>query len=82
MNTLNLLPKLVDMPKFYDIKEAFQYFIDNVYPSLTSEEKEHLRKKKYDFYNRNLSENTMLSILGNYAKVTVNFGSKTIIFDD
>ena len=37
--------------EFESIQEAFQWFLENVYPSLKTEEKSKVKDAKYDFYN-------------------------------
>ena len=57
---------------FDSTKEAFQFFIDEIYPTLSSEEIQKI--KKYVYYFRNgysISEKKMDNILTNFGKASV-----------
>lgn len=57
------------MPEFSTLTQAFEWFLENVYPHLPSEEKYKLRDAKYDFYKEGnkVSVNRMNRILAEYS---------------
>jgi hypothetical protein len=56
------------MPEFTNIRDAFQWWIENVYPELQPEEKESLRYFKYNFLkNRAISEVKIRDIIAKYC---------------
>jgi hypothetical protein len=56
------------MPQFNDLKAAFEWWLENVYPDLPTEDKKTLKYAKYDFEKRNLiSQGRILEILNKYA---------------
>jgi hypothetical protein len=61
------------MPEFQDFKSAFQWWLDNVYPDLPSEEKLNLRKTKYAFLNnRTVSNDLIQEIMKKYGRVEIS----------
>jgi hypothetical protein len=57
---------------FKNIAEAFEWFMNNVYPGLSTEHKLKLKDVKYDYYhpsNRNVSEKRMRRVLNEHGKV-------------
>jgi len=57
------------MPEFPTLTEAFEWFLENVYPNLSSEEKYKLKDAKYDFYKegKKVSVNRMTRVLKEYS---------------
>jgi hypothetical protein len=57
------------MPQFDSLSEAFEWFLENIYPSLPTEQKTPLRYVKYTFYSkdRRVSEKRMRRILDEHA---------------
>jgi hypothetical protein len=56
------------MPEFTNLKDAFQWWIENVYPDLPSEDKLKLRLTKADFIRgKTISDNLIQKILGKYG---------------
>jgi hypothetical protein len=52
------------MPEFTNLNDAFQWWIENIYPDLKPEEKENLRYFKYNFLkNRPISEDKMRAMM-------------------
>lgn len=52
------------MPAFTNLNEAFQWWIENIYPDLEPNEKENLRYFKYNFLkNRPISEDKMREMM-------------------
>jgi len=62
------------MPQFDTLPEAFEWFWENIYPHLPSEQKTNtLRTAKYTYYkrNENVSEKRMRRILAEHANYRV-----------
>ena len=64
------------MKTFNSVREAFQYFIDEVWKELdlkrlSEEEKKQLENAKRDFRYKTISDKRMTAILNTYGKVTV-----------
>lgn len=58
------------MNEFDNIEQIFGWFIENVYPTLTSEEKRKMKDAKYEFTKRgSISTKRMQRILDEYGKV-------------
>jgi hypothetical protein len=57
------------MPQFDSLPEAFEWFLENVYPKLPTEKKTPLRSVKYAFYSkdRRVSEKLMRRVLDEHA---------------
>lgn len=57
------------MPQFDSLPEAFEWFWENIYPNLPSEQKAPLRYIKYSFYSkdRRVSEKLMRRVLDEHA---------------
>jgi len=57
------------MPEFQTITQAFEWFLENIYPDLPTEQKMPLRGDKYAFYSetRNISTKKMKRILEEYT---------------
>ncbi len=53
------------MPQFQTIAEAFEWFLENVYPDLPTEKKMPIRGARYHFYKegKKVSEKRMKRIL-------------------
>lgn len=54
---------------FNSITEAFEWFMENVYPDLSPEQKQKLKDVKYDYYNprrTGVSEKRMKRVLDQY----------------
>ena len=68
------------MPEFQDFKSAFQWWLENVYPDLPSEEKFQLRYKKRDFLKNpnSVSDDKIQEILRKYfdVKLQINLLDK------
>ena len=58
------------MPQFQTIEQAFEWFLENVFPTLPTEEKRKLRTAKYSFYKEGLSVSTkrMSRIMNEYGE--------------
>lgn len=58
---------------FNNTKEAFKFFIKEIYPTLSSDDKVKLRKTKHDFLSErvNVSENKMEEVLVKFANVEI-----------
>ena len=63
------------MEEFKTLNEAYQWFLENVYPGLPSETKYELRDAKYAFYKegKKVSEKRMQRILADYCNFDVVF---------
>ncbi|HAS39302.1 MAG TPA: hypothetical protein DCS93_02430 [Microscillaceae bacterium] len=63
------------MPQFQTIEQAFEWFLENVYPNLSSEDKHILRNAKYAFYKEDLKISTkrMNRILREYSTFKVMY---------
>jgi hypothetical protein len=60
------------MPEFTTIQDAFQWWIDNIYPELAVEDKKTLRLSKSKFLkNRPLSGDKMLEIMEKYSQAQI-----------
>ena len=59
--------------KFNNTEEAFQYFIDTIYPTLDSEDVKKVKQSVYLYKSkiRGLSEDKMLELLELYGKAQV-----------
>lgn len=57
------------MPEFQTITQAFEWFLENIYPDLPTERKTPLREAKHTFYNkdRNMSTKRMKRILDEHS---------------
>lgn len=57
------------MPEFDTLPEALDWFFENVYPHLPTEEKRKLKDVKYTFYKRdvNVSANRIRRVLNTYG---------------
>lgn len=60
------------MPEFNTLPEAFEWFLENVYPDLPTKEKSSLRRVKHAYYktDEKVSEKRMRRVLGEYSKFT------------
>ncbi len=58
------------MPQFQTIEQAFEWFLENVYPNLPSEDKHKLRTAKYNFYKEGLgvSKKRMARVMSEYGE--------------
>ena len=66
------------MKKFDTLEDAFQHFLDNVYPKLPPERKIKYKDARYDFLKRHsISHNKIESILEDYATIKME-----ITFED
>jgi hypothetical protein len=60
------------MPEFDNIQNAFQWWIENVYPDLAPAEKLNLRYFKYKLLsNRPLSRDKMLEIMEKHSSTEI-----------
>lgn len=58
------------MPEFTDFKEAFQWWLDNEYPNLPTDEKTKLRLTKADFKRgKTISDDLIQKILKKYGNI-------------
>jgi hypothetical protein len=65
------------MNEFDNIEQIFGWFIENVYPTLTSEEKAKLKDAKYEFTKkRSISKKRMQRILDEYGEVKMIYHLK------
>ena len=57
------------MPQFQTIEQAFEWFLENVFPILPTEDKIKLKNAKHDFYKEGLrvSHKRMIRIMNEYA---------------
>ena len=57
------------MPQFQTIEQAFEWFLENVFPELPTEDKRKLKDAKYSFYKDGLKVSTirMKRILSEYG---------------
>lgn len=61
------------MPEFTNLKDAFQWWIENEYHRLPPAEKENIRFFKYNFKKgKPISKDKMLEILEKYMNVEYN----------
>ena len=58
------------MPQFQTIEQAFEWFLENVFPILPTPDKRKLKNVKYDFYKEGLkvSHKRMVRVMNEYAK--------------
>ena len=63
------------MPEFNTLPEAFEWFLENIYPDLPPEKKYKLRSAKYAYYKEGekVSEKRMRRILGEYSNFSAVF---------
>lgn len=64
------------MQTFHSFKEAFTWWLENVYPNLPIDEKREWYKVKYDFLHRsNVSDTKIQEILKRYGnlKITLEY---------
>jgi len=63
------------MPQFDTIEEAFEWFLENVFPKLSSDEKRELKDAKYNFLTkgRSMSQKQILKILNEYGELKTHF---------
>jgi len=63
------------MPQFDTIEEAFEWFLENVFPKLSGDEKKKLKDAKYDFLARRdkMSQRRMLRVLNEYGELKTHF---------
>ena len=61
------------MPQFQSIEQAFEWFLENTYPHLSTEKKQELRNARYSFYKegKKVSHKRMTRILNEYGKFQV-----------
>lgn len=70
------------MPEFKTLPEAFEWFLENIYPKLPTEQKTPLRAARHSFYKegKKVSEKRMKRILdehSNYENVhRIGFSKK------
>jgi len=59
------------MTQFQTVEQAFEWFLENVYPDLPSEDKRKLRTAKYNFYKEGLgvSKARMMRVLSEYGEL-------------
>lgn len=57
------------MPEFPTLTQAFEWFLENIYPKLPPEEKYKLKDARYDFYKegKKVSVNRMTRVLSEYS---------------
>ena len=57
------------MPQFQTIEQAFEWFLENTFPELPTEDKRKLKDAKYSFYKEGLKVSTirMKRILNEYG---------------
>lgn len=70
------------MPQFQTLEQAFEWFLENVYPNLPTEQKMPIRGAKYAFYKegKKVSEKRMRRILdenSNYKNIHEVDSAKT-----
>ena len=67
------------MPQFQTIEQAFEWFLENVYPGLSSEDKHILRNAKYAFYKEDLKVSTkrMMRVMNEYADFEIFYDIKS-----
>ena len=66
----NIPKSFKSMPEFNTLTEAFEWFLENIYPDLPPEKKtSRLRNAKYAYYKEGekVSEKRMRSILNDYS---------------
>lgn len=65
---------------FDDTKEAFKFFIKEIYPDLKPEDKNKIKKTKYDFVTQRVkvSEAKLEEVLKNYANAEIQKSTKII----
>ena len=58
------------MPQFQTVEQAFEWFLENVFPTLSTEEKLKLKDAKYGFYKEGIriSHKRMVRIMNDYGK--------------
>ena len=58
------------MPEFQTIEQAFEWFLENVFPELPTEDKIKLKDAKYAFYKEGMkvSINRMKRIMNEYGE--------------
>jgi hypothetical protein len=64
------------MPQFNDLKAAFEWWLENEYPKLSSAEKQSLKSLRNDFVNHDqaVSDKRLREVLSRY------FDVKTVVF--
>jgi galactose-1-phosphate uridylyltransferase len=61
------------MPEFTNLNDAFQWWIDNIYPDLEPAEKDTLKHFKYNFLKgRSLTKDKIFEILEKYGKLEIS----------
>ena len=64
------------MHQFHTIEEAFEYFLEHIYPDLSSDAKHKLRTTKYEFYKEglNISHKRMIRVMNEHAEFQIFYG--------
>jgi len=66
------------MEEFKTLTEAYEWFLENVYPDLPTSQKRLLRDAKYSYYKegKKVSEKRMQRILSDYCELDIVFRVK------
>ena len=66
------------MPQFQTIEQAFEWFLENVFPELPTEAKIKLRNAKYEYYKEgiNVSHKRMMRVMNEYADFEIFYDIK------
>ena len=64
------------MHQFHTIEEAFEYFLEHIYPNLSPQEKNKVKNTKYEYYKEgvNVSHKRMMRVMSEYADFQVFYG--------
>ncbi len=67
------------MSQFQTVEQAFEWFLENVYPHLSTEEKQKYRNAKYEYYKEGLrvSHKRMIRIMDEYGEFGTLYTYKT-----
>ncbi|HAS45904.1 MAG TPA: hypothetical protein DCS93_35810 [Microscillaceae bacterium] len=63
------------MPQFQTIEQAFEWFLENTYPQLTTEQKQKLRDAKHDYTTgrSKVSQKRMMRIMDEYGEFEIQY---------
>ena len=66
------------MPQFQTIEQAFEWFLENVYPNLSPDKKRKLKNVKYEYHKEgvNVSTKRMSRVLGEYTDFEILYDVK------
>ena len=63
------------MHHFSTIEQAFEYFLENIYPNLSPAEKNKVKNTKYEYYKEGVkvSHKRMMRVMNEYADFEISY---------